>query len=870
VSSATTSTPDPVDGVAAWRIDHLTMRLELDAERTIVECESDVVRIGDGDAPLVLDGRGLETLRVAVDGRELVPGDDDLTDRTLTIALGPGERHRVATTVAVRPAGSTDLGVVVGPQLISTRVEPQGFRRITWSIDRPSNRATYDVTLVADPVHYPTLLANGSLVDQGTLSDGRAYARYVDSVAKPSYLFAAVAGELAIRSRPFTTRTGRILELRVAAPPELIGGAEFALETMAATIAYDEANGGLEHDHDTLTFVAVPGYPDATEYQGLMFFDPALLVVDTRGWVDDDLVLILLNIAHEYGHHTRGNRVTVRSWGQLALKEGLTVLTAQNDVRRHLLGPAGRVLEVLDLRRLQFPEEVTLGAPVVRGEVDNPEQLYTRTTYLKGAEVFGMLRSVLGPDRWHTVFTTFHHRFDLDAAGIDDFLGVAHEVAPDRTDAIDGVARWFALTGRPALSCTVADDGSTITVARTDSLRDEPPVGVPMRFGFRSLDGSALAVSLDGGPPAVEHLVLLDGRERTVRVEAPTPFALAPLRGYTAPVDLAVDHDRHTLAALVVHDDDAYTRWWAAEALMIRAIDAHRAGRTDDAAADVSTVAAALGTVLAAGTDRAPGAEPMLLAQLLAVPDEFMLGDREPQIDVDGVASGLGFLRRELGLALHDPLVALLDRHADPAPHGTAPADLARRALVEPVLALLLASGSDESLRVALGQLDAPDHTRAVRALGQLLHVDRVDADELVARTYDRWEHAPKLLDRWLRAQSGARRADTIERVAALASGPLYDRDDRGRVMGVWFPFATRNRSVFHHPSGDGYRVFVDEVIELMPVNAGLVIRLVGDLLQFRRFDDHRQALLRSELGRLADAPGMPGFAVDIVRGLLA
>ncbi len=853
------------------------MRLELDAERTLVECESDVVRTGAGDAPLVLDGRGLETLRVAVDGRELAAAEYELTERTLKIHLAadgsaPGDRHRVATTVAVRPAGTTDLGVTVGAQLISTRVEPQGFRRITWSIDHPSNRATYDVTLVADPVRFPTLLANGRLVDQGTLPDGRIHARFVDTVPKPSYLFAVVGGELATRSRSYTTRSGRTIELRVAATPELIDGAEFALEMMDATMAYDEANGGLEHDHDTLTFVAIPGYPDATEYQGLMFFDPALLVVDTRGWVDDDLVLILLNVAHEYGHHTRGNRVTVRTWGQLALKEGLTVLTAQNDVRRHLLGPAGRVLEVQDLRRLQFPEEVTVGAPVLRGEVDNPEQLYTRTTYLKGAEVFGMLRSVLGPERWRTVFGTFLQRFDLDAAGIDDFLVVARQVAPDRAGELDVVARWFALAGRPAVSCTVADDGSAITVARTDALRDDPPVGVPMRFGFRGLDGAALAVSLDGGPAATEHLVVLDGRERALRVDAPAPFALAPLRGYTAPVDLAVDHGRAQLAALVVHDDDAYTRWWAAEALMIRAIDAHRAGRGAEAAADLAVVAAALGTVLAAGTGAAAGtaAEPMLLAQLLAVPDEFMLGDREPRIDVDGVAAGLAFVRRELGLALHDPLLELLDRHGDPAPHGTAPSDLARRALVAPVLGLLLATGTDAAVQAALAQLDAPDHTRAVRALGQLLHVDGVDADALLARTYARWEHAPKLLDRWLRAQSGARRADTIQRVAALASGPRYDRDDRGRVMGVWFPFATRNRSVFHHPSGEGYRVFVDEVIELMPVNAGLVIRLVGDLLQFKRFDEHRQALLRAELGRLVDAPGMPGFAVDIVRGLLA
>ncbi len=841
-----------------WRIDHVAMRVELHPDRSVVYTTSTAVRtgVGEPDAPLVLDGRGLDTVEVALNGVVLGARDVDLTDRTLTVRPGTVDRCEVRTIVTVKPGGANDNGITARDRLISTTCEPQGFRRITWSIDQPANRATFDVTLVADPTMYRTLLANGHLVDQGVLADGRIWARFDDPVAKPSYLFAFVAGDLDIRSVPYTTPSGRTIELRIAALPEQIDGAEFGLGMMAEVMAYDAAHGGLEHDLDVLTFVAIPGYPDATEYQGLMFFDASILVVDTRGWVDDDLLLIAANIAHEYGHHTRGNRVTVRTWGQLALKEGLTVLTAQNDVRRHLFGPAARVMDVLDLRRLQFPEEITIGAPVVRGEVDDPHQLYTRTTYLKGAEVFGMLRTLLGPARWADTFAEFLRRFDLDAAGVDDFVTVAKEVSPAQTDDIDGVARWFTLRGRPTLAVSVTNDAgrTLVDVRRTDALVDDPPVALPMRIGLRAADGASLG----------EHTVVLAAREQQFAFDNAATL-VAPLRGYAAPVDLAVDLGDEALAALVLHDDDAYTRWWAAETMMIRAIDAHRAGRTGDAEAKVGLVAEALAAVLGSGEN-----DPLLLAQLLAVPDEFMLGDREPLIDVDGVADGLHFLRGRLGTHLHDPLLALLNATADPAPHGTTPADIARRTLVEPVLGLLLATRTDEAVAAATASLAAPDHTRAVRALGQLLHVDTVDADALIERTYRRWEEAPKLVDRWLRAQSGARRADTIGRVAALAHGPLYDRTDRSRVMGVWFPFATRNRSVFHHPSGEGYRVFVDEVIELMPVNAGVVIRLVGDLLQFKRFDPARQAMLRAQLERMADAPGMPSFGVDIVRGLLA
>jgi len=846
-----------LDAVGAWRVAHAVLRLELASDRVVVHSQLHV-EPNPGGEPLVLDGRGLRTSGVWVDGVELPADGYECTERTLTVPLGAGP-HVVATTVEVTPGSPNDKGFVRGASLLSTDLEPQGFRRITWFVDRPSNRATFDVTLIGDPAEFPVMLCNGDEVERGRLHDGRHWVRFVDPVDKPSYLFAMVAGQLHTRPSSHVTRSGRSIELVVAAPPELIDGAAFALWAMREAMTFDEANGGIEHDLDRLTFVAVPGYPDATEYHGLMFFDPSVLVYDTRGFVDDDLLLIAANVAHEYGHHVRGNRVTVRSWGQLALKEGLTVLTAQNDFRRHMFGPAARVLDVLDLRRLQFPEEVTIGAPVVRGEVDDPGSLYNRTTYLKGAEVFGMLRALLGPVHWPTVFATFVQRHDLGAAGIDDFLAVAHEVAPQHADAIDGIARWFTVAGRPALS--VAVDESGVSVHRTDSVRDDPTMAMPVVFGFMSPTGAPVEVSIDGGAPAAQHTLVMSHRQHRWSVSAPEPWVLSPLRGYSAPVDLVTDHSDRHLAALVVHDTDPFVRWWASEELMIRVVDAVRAGRPVDGPLD--ELVAVLEVAAAVDTD------PVLLAQLLSLPDEFMLGDREPVIDVDGVANGLQHLRVALGTRLHDPLVAVWHRFSIDDPNGTAASDIAARMLIEPVLAPLLAAASAEGTELAIAALDQPSTTRAMRAFTQLAHVDHVPFPELVERTHRQWQHSPKLIDRWIRAQSGARRTDTIDRVAALAAGPLYDRADRARVMGVWFPFATRNRSVFHHPSGRGYRIFVDELGELMPTNAGLAVRLVGDLLQFKRFDEDRRALLRSELERMAAMDGMPDFAVGIINSLL-
>ncbi|MGA0893015.1 MAG: aminopeptidase N C-terminal domain-containing protein [Ilumatobacteraceae bacterium] len=898
-----------LEALGPWRIEHVILDVGLPSDpvgdrdaaepagRLAVTATSTAVPVGEGPPEaLVLDGRGLELRSVSVDGRRL--GDDEYSvdERALTIpaavlAASPGAAGRRWTIEVVTTAplgGPADPGITCRPGMVSTTLEPQGFRRITYFIDRPSNRATFDVTLAGDPLLYPYLRSNGDRVGSGVHPDGRRWERFADPVPKPSYLFAMVAGDLVTTSRPHTTRSGRSITLTVAAPPDQIAGADFALDVLERAMSFDEAHGAIEHDLDELVFVSVPAYPDATEYHGLMFFESSLLIADPRGVTDDDLLLIAANVAHEYGHHVRGNRVTVRSWGQLTLKEGLTVLMGQNDVRADMLGPAARILDVLDLRRLQFPEELTIGAPPVRGglsgtgDVADPAALYNRTTYLKGAEVFGMLRTVLGPTRWLDSFNEFVRRFDLAAAGVDDFLDVVRERAGDGvlpggepiSTAIDGIATWFTVPGRPAISVDIErgddQDEALVRVRRRDAGAADVSrhVSMPLVISARDAGGRRLSLAADDAPPADEHLVMLHGSERSImlRGAGARDAVVSALRRFSAPVDLAVDSSNDHLAVLVLHDDDPFTRWWSAEELKIRFVDAHRAGRQSDAE---SAMSALVGCLAQALDDDAVVGDPLLAAQLLAAPDEFMLGDRDEVIDVDGVASGLAALNARIGAALHDRLLGIAERLRS-SPGSTDAAGIARRWLVEPALAPLLASGSDEAFSLAASMTACPDHTVAMRSLAQLLHHDASPADDLIAATFERWRHAPKLVDRWLRAQSGARRSDTIQRVSALAAGPLYDRGDRARVMAVWFPFATRNRSVFHHPSGDGYRIFVDALGPLLAENAGLAVRLVGDLLQFKRFDEHRSGLLRAELERMAGMPGLPDFAVGILGHLLS
>lgn len=843
-----------------WRVEQVRLRLELAVDSVRVRGELDVESTVADPGPLVLDGRDLETLELMVDGRRVDPSDD----RSLRIALPPG-RHNIVTEVKATVGRPGDKGFVLHEGLLSTNLEPEGFRRITWYPDRPAIRAPFDVELVADPAVFPTALTNGEMTSRTVESDGRHRVGFSDPVPKPSYLFSMVAGDLRTRSRRHVSASGRDIQLNVAAPPSMIAGADFALWAMDEMMTFDELSVGVEHDLPELTYVAVPGYPDATEYHGLMFFDPNLLIADPDDSTDDDLLLVMANVAHEYGHHVRGNRVTVSSWDQLALKEGLTVLTAQNDFRRHLLGESARILDVFDLRRLQFPEEATMGTSVVREPGADPSSLYTRTTYLKGAEIFGMLRTTLGAERWRRAFDDFVNQHDLGAAGVNDFLVAARRAAPEID--VDGVARWFRIAGRPRVEVTrpgtIGGSGKVrVVVRRTDGMNDDPTLTIPIVVGFVSPDGGEVEVSIDGSAPSNRATLMFDSRERAYELVAEHPFVLSTFRGYSAPVDIVTDHSDEELAILVRRDSDPFVRWWASEESMIRVVDAHRRQDTSGADAAADRLAEVLRPLLHEVDD------PLLLSQLLALPDEHMLGDREPRIDIVGVARGLDALRRRLGSALADDLGSMFGNLLE-SDHlrGSEPSVIARRALLEPVFALLVAADAEHPLvRRALGH---PDHTVALRAFAQIAHSESVPLDDIADEMFDRCRHSSRLVDRWIRAQTGSRRTDTIERVERLAGGPLYERDDRPRVMAVWFPFATRNRSVFHHESGRGYRVFVDELGRLMPEHSGTAVRLVGDLLQFQRFDEHRSALLRVELERLATMPDLPDFAGAILRQLL-
>ena len=858
------------DLLGNWSVDHTTLRIELDALRTVVTSTLAVRRnvAAPLDAPLVLDGKGLELQFISINDRVLNESDFVKSDVSLELSLDGLRAAEVTCVVVVAAGGPTQQGLTARSNMLSTNCEPEGMRRITYCLDRPSARSTYSVTLVADPASFPVLLSNGDCTGEGTLDDGRHWASFDDPIPKPTYLFALVAGTLEHRSTTHTTNDGRRINLEVWAAPELIGGSAYALELMPEVMAWDEAQGGIAHDLDTLRFVAIPGYPDATEYHGLMFFEPTTLLTDPSGYTDDDLVPIFANVSHEYLHQVRGNRVTVADWHQLALKEGLTVL-GQHDFREECYGASGRIQFVIDLRRLQFPEEITVGAAVLQSDVTDPAQMYTRTTYFKGAEIFRMLRSVVGNAVWREAFVAFIARFDLRSAEVFDFVTELRVAAPHKAENIDGIARWFSLIGRPVVAARIdrnTEGQVTVILERTDVLGDDPAVFIPVDVAFFGTDGAAIEVCELGATHSSHvHQLLLTARSQRFTFQSESTSIPSLLRGYTAPIDLSTDHTDEQLAVIVRSESDAVARWMASEELMIRGINAIRRGDVTTSAAVVDLLTSSLGAVLTN-----PAEDPAIVAHLLASPDEYALGDREAMIDVDGVHNGLLNFRRQLAAAMVTQLGEAFERNSNDVADSWLALDIAKRSLTDVCLGLLLDTGNPSEIKRAIRRIDSPNKTAAVRALIQLVHHDGEVVDAALERTRERWNDSPRMLERWMRAQSGSRSSQTIQRLRAIVNSDLYVRTNRSRVMAVWFPFCTRNRSQFHNLSGQGYTVFVDEAAELFQVNPGLVLRLVGDLLQFHRFDDARQTLMRNELVRMQTMPGLPQFAVDRLDQLLA
>jgi len=855
-------------------IDRAELRFDLDPDLTRVEAELAIRRnpaATRGDGSLTLHGEQLELEHIAMDGHPLTPAEYRADGETLQLLRVP-DRFRLSTRVHIHPALNTALeGLYQSGGLLCTQCEAEGFRRITYFLDRPDVMARYGVTLVADRARFPVLLSNGNRVEERSLPDGRHLVRWEDPFPKPSYLFALIAGNLAAVEDSFTTASGRRVELRIYVEPHNLDKCGHAMVSLKQAMAWDEERFGREYDLDCFMIVAVSHFNmGAMENKGLNVFNDKFVLARPETATDQDFLGIQGVIAHEYFHNWTGNRITCRDWFQLSLKEGFTVYRDQEFSADHGARGVKRIHDVRLLRAHQFAEDAGPMAHPVRPdsyiEINN---FYTATVYEKGAELVRMQATLLGPELFRRATNLYFERHDGQAVTTDDFVTCMEDAsARDLTQ----FRRWYAQAGTPELR--VAGDWEpesgvyTLTVTQstppTPGQPNKGPLHIPLAVGLLSGFGRDLPLRLEGEEEtrtAVTGTRLLELRapeERFRFVELPERPVPSLLRGFSAPVKLRFDYSDTDLQFLMAHDSDGFSRWDAAQTLMERLL----LRLVEDPGASIpESFLEAFRRALQDGSGDAA-----LRAEVLTLPSESYLADQMAVVDVDGIHRARQHLRRRVGEALHPDLLEVFNASRETGHYAFNPQGVARRSLKNLTLSYLMADPQPGTLELCQVQFEAA-HNMTDQTAALWLLVDRggPEAESALEDFYIRWSGEPLVIDKWFSLQATSLRVDALERVQALLSHPDFSLRNPNRVRSLIGAFVNGNPVRFHGADGSGYRFLADRVLELDPLNPQIASRLLRGLIRWQRFDPGRQALMRAELERVLASESLSRDCYEVV-----
>jgi len=808
------------------RVESVDLDVDIREEHALVRARLDVRR-NAGAGPLVLDGEELELVSISLDGRAV---RHEVTPERLTVYELP-ERCTLETLSRIVPQKNTTLeGLYATKSGFVTQCEAEGFRRITWYIDRPDVMARYTTTIHADRKRYPVLLSNGNLAGAGDEPGARHWARFHDPFPKPSYLFAMVAADLERLADSIVTRSGKKKELYVYVERGKLDQAAWAMQCLKRAIRWDETRFGLELDLDQYRIVAVGDFNSgAMENKGLNIFNTKYVLARADTATDTDYLNIDRVVAHEYCHNWTGNRVTCRDWFQLSLKEGLTVFRDQEYGADIYSRAMTRIQEVRALRAGQFPEDAgPMKHPVRPQSYMEIRNFYTMTVYEKGAEVVRMQHTLLGEEKFHAGMRLYFQRHDGQAVTCDDFV----QAMQDASDVeLVQFKRWYDVAGTPVLDCAGDYQDGTYTLSVKQSMN--PPFHIPL-------------VAKVGHEERLLHV--RKPEERFAFSGLKTRPVPSLLRGFSAPVVLNYPYSEAELLHLLAHDDDPFNRWEAGQRLAACTILEAR-GEPSDAFAD------AMGRILAE-PDR------IFAAEVLTLPAESFLAEQMELVDPDALHEARNTLRRKLAAALRGELVATYERLASSAAYSPDPAAIGRRALRNQCLLYLAELGEAP---LAYRQFrDADNMTDAMAALTALAQLDCPERDKALEEFYARWKDEPLVVDKWLAVQAGSRQPDTLARVKRLLAHRAFDLKVPNKVYALIRTFSA-NHVRFHAADGGGYAFLADQVIALNALNPQVAARMARAYDRWRKFDERRQARARAELERIRETEGLSKDLAEIV-----
>ena len=869
-----------------YLIDRVSLDIKLNPTATSVSAKLEIrhnpLRNTDlkvESIPLVLDADELTLVSITLNGEILAQDAYTLTPKTLTLHNPPNRSFRLDIVTSLNPSTNTHLmGIYRSSNIYVTQCEAEGFRRITYFLDRPDVMSIYTTRLEAERDETPILLGNGNLIEQGNIEGtSRHYAIWYDPHPKPSYLFALVAGQLSSIHETFTTSSGHDVKLGMYVERGKEERVHYAMEALIRSMRWDEKAFGCEYDLDMFNIVAVPDFNmGAMENKGLNIFNDKFLLASPQTATDSDYLNVETIVAHEYFHNWTGNRVTCRDWFQLCLKEGLTVFRDQEFTSDERSRAVKRISDVRSLRAVQFAEDASPFAHPVRPhtyyEINN---FYTATVYDKGAEVIRMLKTLLGEDDFATGMNLYFTRCDGSAATVEDFITC---LADASGLDLNQFMLWYSQSGTPRLvvSGTYDEQAKTYQVdfaqhtSPTNDQQIKAPLVIPIELGLILPTGEEIELQpINGGPirplekggnfvfdRAAAQVTFGNVRERPI---------LSVLRNFSAPVQLDANRSDEDLLVLFQYDSDSFSRWEAVQEIALRLIV--RAYQGDQDEMRINALARALESFIKneAHQDHA------FAAQVLQMPNESNVMLRLHQnINPDAVYKSRQWLRRSIAVVLMPALLTLYEQLFDAGIFSSDAMSVGRRALRNLVLDLI--REGDESTGEVLASkqyMSASNMTERFAALSTLSFIAGSDQDTALAHFESTYSDDPLIMDKWFALQAATPLDDALERVQKLMKHDAFSLSNPNRVRALIGTFAVNNLTQFNRLDGAGYAFILEKIAELDKNNPHTAVRLLGAFRFWKNMEAPRQNIARELLTKLYSDETLSRDVRDILQRAL-
>jgi len=857
-----------------YLIDKVELEFDLDESRTEVTSRLSIRRNSAPASPgesLVLDGEALELVSVRLDGIMLGKDAYKKSSETLTIRSVP-ESFKLEIVTIINPAANKALeGLYVSGGMFCTQCEAQGFRHITYYLDRSDVMAKFTTRIVADKLKYPVLLSNGNLREKGELENGRHWALWEDPFRKPSYLFALVAGNLECLQDRYTTREGNAVDLQLYVEPGNLGKCDHAMASLKKAMKWDEDMFGLAYDLDVYMIVAVGDFNmGAMENKGLNVFNTAYVLANPDSATDVDYENIEGVIGHEYFHNWTGNRVTCRDWFQLSLKEGLTVFRDQEFSADMGSRAVKRIHDVRALRARQFPEDAGPMAHPVRPdsyvEINN---FYTATVYEKGAEVVRMIHTLVGADGFRKGLDLYFERFDGQAVTTDDFV----QVMEDAND-IDLVQfrLWYSQAGTPVVTIDTEYDQSaqiyTVKLEQctpsTAGQKSKKALHIPFRMGLLDANGNDLSLVLEDGSEIVPGEPIHFRQDSATYKFAGIKQKPVPsfLRGFSAPVKLEMKLSNEDLAFLFSNDVDSFNRWEAGQQLatrmMLKMIDDLTGNR--QAAVDPLYIDAIGQMLMDTSLDKA------LLSESLDLPSEGGLTEHMTVADPDIIHQARRLVLKTLAVELEQQLVECYHGNKTGGTYQFSARVSGQRRLRNQALQILAAAETRDIIDMSVAQYkNANNMTDRLAAVNVLANIDCAERQQVLDAFHEFAGEDALIQDKWFSVQAASSLPGTLDTVYSLMECSEFDINNPNKVRSVIGTFCHRNLMNFHAASGKGYQFLAEQVLRLDDSNPQIAARLVSAFNRWKKYDSSRQALARDQLQKILSRPGLSKAVYEIV-----